>query len=290
MKKQPKTSAKLRPGLASEPAFDHIMLKRCAHLRKQLARYEESNSEDAVHKSRVALRRLTTALDAFHPLLRKAPFKAWRSEAKALFRALGEVRDADVYLAALPDEERSKKLVTGTAWLREKTWQDLKRKDAAGFAARLEKAVCDKAMLRRSREGMLLRGRPVEILAGEAMGRIWADLAGHGADLAAMSAEERHGFRKDMKTFRYLADDFSPLWPKEGRAEAEDRIRALQEDLGTLNDMANAARLGRPVTGGEAEEDILRRASGVWSELSGLRPWWRQEEPSAEPVEEAEAG
>lgn len=289
MKKQPRTSAKLRPGLASEPAFDHIMLKRCAHLRKQLLRYQESNSEDAVHKSRVALRRLTTALDAFRPLLRKSQLKAWRSEAKALFRALGEVRDADVYLAALPDEERSKKLVTATAWLREKTWQDLKRKDAAGFAARLEKAVRDKAMLRKSRDGRLLRGRAVERLASEAMDGIWADLAGHGADLAAMSATERHGFRKDMKAFRYLADDFSPLWPKEGRAEAEDRIRALQEDLGTLNDMANAARLGQPVTGGEEEEAILGRAGGVWNELSGLRPWWRQDRPAAAPAEGAES-
>lgn len=286
MKNTPKTSARLRPGQASELAFDHVMLKHCAKLRKQLVRYQETNSEDAVHKSRVALRRLTTSLDAFRPLLRKSQFKAWRSEAKALFRALGEVRDADVYLAALPDEERSKKLITRTAWLREKTWQHLRRKDAAGFASRLEQAVRDKAMLRRSRDGMLLRGRAIEMLAGEAMDGIWADLNGHGTDLAAMSAKERHQFRKDMKTFRYLTDDLAPLWPKEGREEAEDRIRALQEDLGTLNDMANAASLGQALIGGEEEDTILARASSVWSEVSGLRPWWRQDGLPAAPDNE----
>ena len=55
----------------------------------------------AVHDLRVALRRLRSAAAAFANCFPKKRWNAFRRDARRLARRLGDVRDADVHLAAL---------------------------------------------------------------------------------------------------------------------------------------------------------------------------------------------
>ncbi len=74
---------------------------------------------EAVHKMRVATRRLRAALDAFEMCYKPRQFKRMYRSAKAMANALGAVRDMDVMLQNLQatctqvaDEERA-----GVQWL-----------------------------------------------------------------------------------------------------------------------------------------------------------------------------
>ena len=94
-------------------------LVRAAIVRslQQLQNYDPavrlSDDSEAVHKARVATRRLRSDLRTFRPVLERAWSEPLRTELQWLGRALGKVRDADVLLdalaahaAALPDEHQ----------------------------------------------------------------------------------------------------------------------------------------------------------------------------------------
>ena len=94
-------------------------LVRAAIVRslQQLQTYDPavrlSDDSEAVHKARVATRRLRSDLRTFRPVLERAWSEPLRAELQWLGRALGKVRDADVLLdalaaqaAALPDEHQ----------------------------------------------------------------------------------------------------------------------------------------------------------------------------------------
>src|SRR5205085_1488500 len=61
---------------------------------------------DAVHDMRVATRRLRAAISTFHEAL-PADFQRLRDELRWFGRVLGEVRDLDVHIQALHDEQWS---------------------------------------------------------------------------------------------------------------------------------------------------------------------------------------
>lgn len=88
-----------------------------AHLRSQVAELVardplvRRDEPDAVHKMRVATRRLRSALRTFRPLLERAVTDPLRAELRHLAGVLGEARDAEVLrdrllaeVAAQPDE------------------------------------------------------------------------------------------------------------------------------------------------------------------------------------------
>ena len=72
---------------------------------RQLSSYDpairRSDDPEAVHKARVATRRLRSDLRTFRPVLDRAWSEPLRAELQWLGRALGRVRDADVLLDAL---------------------------------------------------------------------------------------------------------------------------------------------------------------------------------------------
>lgn len=62
----------------------------------------QDDSPEPVHKARVALRRFRAMLDAFDPILDDDLSDALHDRARALFRVLGAIRDADVMRSVLP--------------------------------------------------------------------------------------------------------------------------------------------------------------------------------------------
>ena len=103
-------------GRDSLPKYAKKFLKWPDVIRKQ----EDS---EAVHKMRVASRRLRAALDAFESCAQAKPFKKVNRQVKKLADRLGTVRDSDVMIAGLrsyqqevPGEERK----AGIQWLIER--------------------------------------------------------------------------------------------------------------------------------------------------------------------------
>ena len=268
------TVGEITADMGCEAAFRRIAEGCCAQIDSQMAVFLGSEDPAGPHKARVALRRLTSALDAFAPILRRKRAAELRAEAKAIFRALGRVRDADVFLA----RQGGVALARETRELRDDVRRDLRRQKAVRLCPMLLRDLAGDTLLKQKAPGLAARRAPVGTLARAALDLAWARGLAHGTDLATMAEEARHDFRKDMKTLRYLAEFFAPLWPGPGWPDFRNALQDLQDDLGLLNDLANA-RLRKNAPSGSkelaAEAAALKRAGKDWAVLSQARPFWQ---------------
>ena len=279
MIREPEDPPPLHPGLGSEQAFGRIVLPLTAEIDTKLAAVFASDDPAGPHKCRVALRRLTTVIDAFTPVLDKAMAAGFRRDAKAIFRLLGHQRDADVYLAGLADTRHARKVQAKTDAARDALRADLRRLRAVGLAPRLQQAIETGEIFRSTPKGMARRAVPVELHAARVLGKAWQLCLDHGKTLARMRGHAQHEFRKDMKTVRYLAEFFAPLWPDGGQERFLDRMQELQNALGHLNDLRNARARGRKLSV-EAERqaaEALAEAQSGWTALRDAPLWWPQD-------------
>lgn len=266
----------LAHGISCEEAFRRIVLPFTAEIDAQLALFFGSDDPSGPHKARVALRRLTTALDAFAPILKKPVASDFRREAKEIFRLLGQQRDADVYLAGLTDTRKLRKVQAETDATRTALRVELRKRRAVGFAPRLRQVIETAQMFRTTPKGQARRTLPVETYANRALDEAWETCLDHGKDIARMNGRDQHEFRKDMKSLRYLAEFFAPLWPGPGQAAFHDQMQDLQDALGHLNDLRNARARGRKLSS-EAERQAqatLDSAQADWSALREVPCWW----------------
>jgi CHAD domain-containing protein len=103
--------------------------------------------------------------------------------------------------------------------------------------------------------------------------------------LDELDVPERHELRKRLKTLRYAAEFFAPLYPGEHADQVLRELRRLQNVFGYLNDVAMAQELIRLVharadDAAELEEAARRvldwheaRADAAWT---GVRGKWRR--------------
>ena len=269
-------------------AADHITLPQdlspteaLHHLADRLTTTVDSNltllmadeSADPVHKARVALRRFRTLLDAFAPILDDDLSDALHDRARALFRILGTIRDADVMAARFQGTDRAAKSATHAAQQRQKGRKALKRKKAAGFRDWVQKRLSGKGWRQTGKKARALRDGPMIPLAALALDRAWAAALSNGPDLLHMSARAQHDLRKDLKALRYLSEFFEGLWPDAPSDLFLADLRAMQDDLGEVSDSETARALGHDDT-----TDIgapQSRAATAWARLVARGPWWQ---------------
>lgn len=262
----------LHPAMDTESAFRLLVGDCCAEVDARIVQFLESDDPEGAHKARVALRRLTTTLDAFRPVLRRRECAAQRARAKAIFRALGKVRDADVYLdlrgAAAPQ-----KVHAATRALRQKVRARLRKDKVVGFTPALLARVLDGSIFRVRPGGLAARLRPVGDTAAAALAAQRAVCLSFGDDLHGLSDEDRHDLRKALKGLRYTAEFFAPVWDAPDWPARRNVLRDMQDELGHLNDLV-AAR-GRDGGGDRtAEKAALERAGKAWAALRAMPPWW----------------
>ena len=225
-----------------------------AHLAEQVAELQSRHPHalrdrpDAVHKMRVATRRLRSALATLRPVLERASTDPLRDELRWLASVLGEVRDAEVMqarlrtmLAAEPAE-----LVLGP--VQRQIDVELERRHREAHA-RLVAALADPRYLRLLDDLVRLvdappfrragRKRAAPVLAA-AMRRTWTRLE-RAMDAAAAcppgEAQEEllHDVRKDAKRARYAAESLVPVFGEEAARFAR-AMTELQESLGEVQD------------------------------------------------------
>ncbi|MDX5359396.1 MAG: CHAD domain-containing protein [Rhodobacterales bacterium] len=268
----------LLPSTTCEAAFRQIARDCARDFAEALDKVLDCDAPEGPHKARVALRRLTTAIDAFSDLLRRKRQARLRDQVKAIFRLLGKLRDSDVHLETRCDMPGHKGRLRRNARIRAKVRKRLKSLQADQLAARVARLTAQGGKLwRRSEAARATQSAPV---GGWAVGRLaaaWADCGHHGASVATMDPLARHEFRKDLKSMRYLVEFLGPVVPGLDQEPFRSDFRDIQDALGILNDwqvaMALEGRALPKVLPGKQARALVA-AEALWLRLSTAPlPW-----------------
>jgi len=226
-------------------AFRLIALSCLEQLQRNVPGAMAGSQPEFVHQSRVALRRLRSALHLFAPVL-PGTFVAPATQGwKALAQVLGEVRDWDVFGAAtlpalcrrFPDDAMLRSLGGAaeqqSAAARQRLLAVLTSREYSqlllGFVTALHAVPAHPADLWSLAE---LRLRE----------RAWRALR-RARRHARLSDAGRHRMRIDFKKLRYALEFFAPLLPRKALKPYLAVLAQVQGVLGDFNDLATAGRL-----------------------------------------------
>jgi triphosphatase len=249
---------------------------------------------DALHQSRVALRRLRSALSLFKPILADPAADRFREELRNLSNTLGEARNLDVLLRRRSEElapDARQRLVEERTRAYDEVIKKLRSPqvrtmmlDLVEWIALAEFAGNDPSVRARAES-------PLPPFASEVLRRFWKKVKRSGRDLAMLHDQARHELRISGKKLRYAAEFFAALYDK--RAERRDefiaQLQELQEDLGDLNDLATerafeerlaALAIDLPVHARAGGDDahkagLIARSDAAYRELAAIGPFWR---------------
>jgi len=245
-----------------------------------------SGGVEQLHQARVALRRLRTAFWLFAPLFKgdaRAPLFA--ADLRWLAGELGEVRDIDVLVPQLADPARS-----ALFSIRESRFGHLRTLLDSDQVRLLPIALAEWLTLGQWRTEPAapdLRDRDIRTFADERLERLRKRIKREGKGLADLNDDHRHSVRKDAKKLRYASEFFVSLYPgRKARRRMDrflDRIEALQDKLGRLNDIATVpelfARLGLdtdlPIPGKKERKHLLKDAEDCFDALIDSKRFWR---------------
>jgi CHAD domain-containing protein len=226
----------------------HDAIGRSVH---QLQAYEgpvrESNDAEAVHKSRVATRRLRSDLRTFRAVLDSSWSEPLRGELAWFGQLLGNVRDADVlqdlFAAKAEDLPTSQHAVAIrlVARLRAEGGEDREslidamRSDRySRLLERLDRAVLEPAVDPRAAKQSARKLAPV-LVRGP-----WRRLEHTVKQLPSEPADsDLHTVRRRAKSVRYAAEAVAPVVGKPAKRLAA-RAEAIQRILGTHQDLVVA--------------------------------------------------
>ena len=269
-----------------------------AHAAALRQRYDA----EAVHQTRVALRRLRALLG----LIRSAVPCAARGEISARARevasALGAARDWDVLCEGL---ERDAAELAGSepalyALLDEAELRRFKAQDEARLTIAAPATQAFEAQLREfiARRGWLEGAEGIEeegsarAFSAKALHRLHRQAEKHCAEAERASAEELHRARIAVKKLRYAAELFQDLFPGAKVRAYQRRLAKTQEHLGAANDLDTAKRLLGEVAEADKSQQcglavkflqkmrkqcdrkIIRSARGSGRRFRRLEPFW----------------
>ncbi len=285
------------------------ILREC---RQQIATnirvIHEMDDPEGPHQLRVGLRRMRCAFSVFRSVLSSAEAERLSAEARWLGEEVGRLRDLDAVMADVvrpeaerfPDEEGFEPLIGALEAeadrRRQALRETLRSERVQAFVFDLVGFIETRGWLAGLDIGQSERlAMPVPEFAREALGRRWRKVKRQGRRIDALSVEERHQLRKELKKLRYLTEFFAPLCPKKRVSPFLKRFKKLQLVFGEFNDAQIAKRVlveVQPVLSenGAAVERAAgcvvgasrtraandwSKASRLWEEFREKKPFWR---------------
>jgi CHAD domain-containing protein len=223
---------------------------------QQMRRNEEGTARgadiEALHDMRVASRRMRAAFDIFAPAFAPKPMKRHLRGLRAVGRALGTVRDLDVfmqkaerYLNDLPEAERGGLDPLLAAWGAQREAGRavlLKLFASSKYAAFQEDFAAftttpgQDAAKDQAAHDLVRDAAPLLIYTRLARVRAFED------GLDAASIETLHALRIEFKKLRYAVEFFREVLGPEARQVIAD-LKQMQDHLGDLNDAQVATQL-----------------------------------------------
>jgi CHAD domain-containing protein len=287
-------TARLNAELASDTAFRMIAGR---YLRELTASHEATCRGDpvALHRMRIALTRLRTAIVFFSPMIDDAKRARIKAELKWLNSHLGTVRDLDVAMERL--KAGNKKRQQATAYYR--SWNE-KRADSHRHLARALRS----ARYRRLIESMSswVENGPWSIKKGKQAAQERAcPIASYGAGkltrwreklqekcrkLSKMDTKKRHRLRLLNKKLTYSIEFFEDLFPDKRFSRHQTALKYLRKthkSLGQLNDDAKGHLLATALQregvhaplqflSPKREKRLIRTAAAAYRKLAALKP------------------
>jgi CHAD domain-containing protein len=247
---------------------------------------------DAVHRMRVATRRMRAAWRTFDGAYQRAVARRYVAELRIVARALGRVRDLDVqlerldqYRAALPVDAATDLEPLAKEWQYRRRHARLELLDLLGSAAYYHFVEDYRAFVDSAGTGARrAERRRVRDSAGS---RIWAayeQVTAHDVSLAWADVHALHQLRIDGKRLRYALEFFAEVLPQSAAQLIRDVV-ALQDHLGLLNDAVLATAITREWLDDASTPPPTRLAAAAYLAATeadivhlrrGFSPLWRR--------------
>lgn len=303
----------LEPTMTASDAFGLIVRACIRHFRLNERLLIETRSAESLHQSRVALRRLRSALSLFKDIVEDREIGKLKGGLRRIWQRLGEARDLDVFLADLKGrcaraetDEEGAELIKRLQKDRDQAYD---RVAAALQERRFRRLMLD--LLAWSEAGPWLsaddprrqarRNEPLESFAAEVLAQRRRKVRRRGRNLDKLDAPTQHQVRIEAKKLRYATEFFSALATtnKARRRHATflKTLEGLQEHLGRLNDLVTGDKMAKQqpqqampsvdvsdapgAAGGQIPEESreikksLAAASGAFREFVKAKPFWR---------------
>ena len=235
-------------------ALSTILSSCLRHIALHAAEARKSESSETIHQIRVSLRRLRAVLADYARCFDCEELKALAARARDLAHLLSPARDLDVFLSDILVPARE--LVTHPQSLEKLIENTQGRRSAAWSAALAALDGADYRLFLIDIAGIALGGLPqlpadkpmpaalpARSLAADVLDRALHKVKQIGERLDELTTEERHDLRKRLKKLRYPAEFFASLFDAKGTKKFFACLTDLQDDLGSLNDVATARSL-----------------------------------------------
>ena len=262
------------------------------HLAAHLPEARRGEME-AIHQSRVALRRLRSTLRLLRRHLEPVAADGFDDALRRLGRTLGMARDWDVFARETMPAIRERE--PGSQALDALVVPVAQARDAAHDALRavLHAPLTDAVLADlRGWAGLPIAFFPEQDaerrLAREApdlLDRLSRRVRRRGRDLARQDDEARHDLRKALKALRYGIQMLDTLYEDKAVKPYRKALGTLQEDMGQLNDAIAAVELAHRLPDGPGRQvverwsDARRQAAlealpGSWHRFKAMRRFW----------------
>jgi triphosphatase len=304
----------LSPDDTIDTALTRMLRLGLSHLAANEATALQGIQPEGVHQLRVALRRLRAVLAGFRPLLPPGmaePLTALTAELKWLAGSLGPARDWDVFLTetlpplqmACPDESGLADLLELARGERTRGYQQVREALTSRRCTALLLTLAAWADGRRWRVGadassLDALDRPVRPFAYMLLQKRHRQARRRGQRLAALALPARHELRLALKKLRYAGELFRSLYPEKPTERYMQRLSALQDRLGAIQDVVSIStaisRCADAVAAGRGEPGLWRQGAGLvlgwhrrgvqdseddlladWTTFAGTRPFWQ---------------
>ena len=300
----------LPAGVAVGEAFAHL----AAHLTDVILHYAPralaGEAPEPVHQMRVALRRLKSAIGLFRKAVQCPELDRASAELKALAAVLGPARDWDVFTAgtaaavhrAFEGDPAITRLVAAAHRQRAASYEALRLYLESVAFRQLGLTLAALAATRPWAKAEITADapagsppahdaapdQPMTQYAAHALTRRLRAVLAPGKDISHLPAEALHDIRLACKRLRYAAEFFAPLFPGRNTRRFIQRLSALQEQLGLMNDTDVASGLlgqlgaARGYAAGAVRGFIAAGHTGsraeimrAWKKLRRQNAFWR---------------
>lgn len=288
----PMTAGKAMPvpveaGLSSMGTFRLIALACVNHLQRNEQGVRQGDAPEFVHQARVAIRRLRSAIRVWERQLPESFVARFDPLWQELARQLGDTRNWDVFLTGsvpalavvFPNHVEIEQLLSYGRRRRSSSRQAARRAlTSLSYSRLLVDFTAALVALPETGAG------PVETFVPR-----WLDKCSKRVHQRATEAEggddaARHRLRLAFKQLRYALEFFSPLFATGPVLEGyHQSVSALQELLGSQNDLAVATQLTGEALAGARAEPVLgwlaEQSEALLPELRTRLEGFRQQPP-----------
>jgi triphosphatase len=259
--------------------FATIVSACVRHFRLNEPLVIEDRRMEALHQSRVAMRRLRSALSLFRTAVADDRFEHIRDELRWFTNQLGDARNLDVYLQRdLPHDKRRP--------LERKREQAYDSVIAAMESQRFRQLMLDLIAWAALGDWRLhaTAERELEPYMTKRIDRLWAKVD-DSEDLSRMDDGQRHRLRIEIKKLRYALEFAEALHHHESERQKRfgKAVEDVQEALGHLNDAVVARTLVtadawpiEPPEPSPEERASLQEAEQALHHLGKIGPYWRR--------------